>query len=77
MLKKLITTKNNCYSFSRHTFYSYKKLANFGDTEKIIYDVLMYSMLPSREIIFGHMAKLYPYELYDLEVSATKKRSIA
>lgn len=52
-------------------------MTNFGDTEKIIYDVLMYSMLPSREIIFGHMAKLYPYELYDLEVSATKKRSIA
>lgn len=37
----------------------------------------MCSMLPFREMIFGHMAKLYPYALYDLKVSATKKRGIA
>lgn len=36
----------------------------------------MYSALLFREMIFGHVAKLYPYELYDLKVSATKKKGI-
>lgn len=59
-----------------HSVPTSKKLANVGNIERITFDVLMHGTLPPKEMIFGHVAKLYLYELYDPKVAVTKKSSI-
>lgn len=54
-----------------------RKFYNVEHIERITFTVLVYSTFSYRGMIFGHVAKLYPYELYDPDKAETKRCGIA